>query len=61
MIEIIIYEALSWDGLEIDGSGVSLEEIVSDILNVCEKRGMLPPMQPIPIYSISAPNEWEKE
>ena len=43
MIELIIYEALSWDGLEINSHGIPLEEIVSDILDSCERHGMLPP------------------
>ena len=43
LIERIIYQALSWDGLKIDSCGVPLEEIVSDILDVCEDSGMLPP------------------
>lgn len=73
MIELIVYEALSWDGL--DTSGVPLEEIANDMLNVCEKFGMLPPTSKI-IKSIDAEmpalgkgkfnyeietNEWESE
>lgn len=41
MIDLIVYEALSWDGLET--SGISLEEIADDVLKVIEKHGMLPP------------------
>lgn len=41
MIEAIVYNALSWDGL--DTSGVPLEEIANDMLTICEKLGMLPP------------------
>lgn len=38
MIEMLVYEALSWDGLET--SGMPLEEIADDILKVFEKRDM---------------------
>lgn len=41
MIELIVYEALSWDGLST--SGVPVEEVANDMLRVCEKMGMLPP------------------
>lgn len=41
MIAYIVYECLSWDGLET--SGVPLEEIADDILAAIEKAGMLPP------------------
>jgi hypothetical protein len=42
MIEIIAYEALSWDGL--DTNGVPKEEIAEDMLRVVEKYGMRPPL-----------------
>ena len=42
MIQKIVYEALSWSGL--DTSGVPLEEIANDVLTVCENEGMIPPM-----------------
>lgn len=41
MIDMIVYECLSWDGLET--SGVPAQEIASDILKCIEKHGMLPP------------------
>lgn len=43
MLDILVYETLSWDGL--DTSGVPLTEIANDILTCLEKRGMLPPQQ----------------
>lgn len=43
MIELIVYEALSWDGLST--SGVPVEEVANDMLRVCEKMGMRPPAQ----------------
>ena len=36
MIEMIVYEALSWDGL--DTSGVPLEEIAEKMLETVENR-----------------------
>jgi hypothetical protein len=41
VIESIVYNCLSWDGL--DTSGVPKEEIANDILTHLEKLGMLPP------------------
>jgi hypothetical protein len=41
MIEAIVYEALSWDGL--DTSGVPIKEVAADVLKAVEKFGMLPP------------------
>ena len=59
MIELIVYEVLSWDGL--DTSGVPLEEIANDMLNVCEKLGMLPPPFEGNQYSEYPENRWEPE
>lgn len=73
MIELVIYEALSWDGLEIMCHGIPLEEIVSDILDSCERHGMLPPayikgIEDKDLYHTKHPeiaaktvNEWEPE
>ncbi len=41
MIETIVYEALSWDGLDI--SDRLAYEIAEDMLRSVEKHGMLPP------------------
>ena len=41
LIESIIYQCLSWDGLKIDSSGVPLEEIVSDIINYLDRSDLL--------------------
>lgn len=41
-IESIVYNCLSWDGL--NTSGVPLEEIANDILTHLEKIGMKPPV-----------------
>lgn len=41
LIDRIVYEALSWDGL--DTSGVPLSEIANDVLKVIEDAGMEPP------------------
>lgn len=65
MIEAIIYEALSWDGL--NTNGVPLDEIASNVLDVCEKHGMLPPERVTNVDSVSGhsieykENIWEKE
>lgn len=45
MIERIVYEALSWNGL--DTSGVPLKEIADDMLKVIEASGML-----VPFYNV---------
>ena len=59
VIESIVYECLSWSGL--DTNGVPAEEIANDVLTHLEKLGMLPPMQEIKQYEFQAPNEWDEE
>lgn len=56
MIDAIVYEALSWDGL--DTGGVPLEEIANDMLKVVEKHGMLPPISKVGYLQS---NQWEPE
>lgn len=65
MIEMIVYEALSWDGL--DTGGVPREEIANDMLKACEKLGMLPPTRyykgesPLTLEMPFKSNTWEPE
>lgn len=60
MIESIVYNCLSWDGL--DTCGVPLEEIANDVLNHLEKMGMLPPdVDRIIEGHLCTENKWEKE
>lgn len=61
LIEMIVYEALSWDGL--NTSGVPREEIANDVLKICEKFGMLPPSIEVKGKTEFSywTNEWELE
>ena len=58
MIGRIVYQALSWSGLETNG--VALEEIANDMLKVVEKAGMNPPYI-LDKWETNHRYEWEPE